>query len=466
MPGRVRIPSVAERLPGRRPKTFGVEDSLLARRRLTLLLLLLVACHEQVFEPVRDGLVATVALDGDVRVVTRADILFVVDASVSMASKEPKIAAGLPALLDQLDALDPPVDYRLAVMTSSVEERFGPCLSADPNAPGECSADFGLTGFQCVQNACVRDFSHVAGQLVAANGNPLVLEKSQLPRAELEQKFTENVLVGTAGARHEQAFRAFTTGIDSGALDQFLRPDARLVLFIATDHDDCSDTRQDLLAYELKDGQLIDNCALQSASGSPLLDSVVEWVDRLRSLPVGSGKRDVAIGAAIGLADGTMTSGVCTDPVCASDCQGPQKAADCQQQCQGALEEARCVSECQAECVLFCGAQAPGTRITQAVQEMQGTLASICDSDYGPDFARLARVIGIPEALDLPSIPSDDRTVFFQITRGGRTIDCQLGIDFTIDSASMPLQLRIDQGKQCRLLPDDRWSVRYLTPRG
>jgi hypothetical protein len=174
------------------------------------------ACHDQVFEPVRDGLVATVALEGDIHVVTQADILFVVDASVSMASKEPKIAAGLPVLLDKLDALDPPVDYRLAVMTSSVEERFGPCVTADPNAPGECSADFGLTGFQCVQNACVREFPQVAGRLVAANGNPLILEKSQMSRAEMQQSFSQNVLVGMEGSRHEQAFRSLQQGFDAG----------------------------------------------------------------------------------------------------------------------------------------------------------------------------------------------------------------------------------------------------------
>ncbi len=408
-------------------------------------------------------MVSTVALTGDVRVITKADILFVVDASVSMASKEPKIAAGLPALINKLEALNPPVDYRLAVMTSSVEERFGPCQSADPNAPGECSAAFGLTGFQCVADACVREFPRQAGQLVAAPGNPFVLDRASLSPTQIESLFAQNVLVGTGGARQEQAFRAMDIAFDGSGLQDFWRPDARLVVFVATDRDDCSDTGENLLAYEIDNGTIVDNCALQSGSNGTLLDSVAGWVAGFTMLPVPGGHRDVALGAAIGLASGTQTPGTCVDPVCASNCQGAAQTAVCDQQCAGAPLLQQCLSDCAAQCVEFCGSQAPGIRISRALQLTQGVVSSICDSDYGPDLARLSRVIGIPDSLGLPTLPVDPRAFFFQVFREGRTINCNEGPDYTLQLSTAPYEMNIEPTGACQLLPGDQWSVQYLS---
>jgi hypothetical protein len=440
---------------------------LRVRRGLTRGLLLAIGfalgCRDQVFEPVQNGLVTTVTLSGDVHVITKADILFVIDASVSMVSKEPKIAAGLPSLIARLEALYPPVDYRLAVMTSSVEERFGPCDTADPNAPGECSAEFGLTGFQCLQNACVREFPQLAGHLVAAPGNPVVLDRAALSPAQIEAAFAQNVMVGVGGARQEQAFRALNIGFGSTSLDSFWRPDARLVVFVATDRDDCSDTAENMLADELVNGKIVDNCALQSENNGTLLDSVAAWVAHYRALPVPGGVRDVAIGAAVGLSAGTMTPGTCVDPACATDCSGPMQQATCSQQCQGALQPTLCQSECTQQCVQFCGSQAPGIRIQQAVNTMQGSLASICDSDYGPDLARLSRVIGIPDAVTLPALPLDPRAFFFQVTRGAHVINCNEGPDYSLAVSAVPYEMDIAQAGACRLLPNDHWSVQYLT---
>jgi hypothetical protein len=429
---------------------------------VAVLTILSGSCSQQVFEPVTNGLVSTAVLEGDIRVTNKADLLFVVDDSSSMASKQPKIAAGLPALLNKLEALNPPIDYRVAVMTFSVEERFGPCDSSDPNAPAQCSADFGAVGFTCEQEACVRRFPQLAGKLVAAAGNPTVLERSQLSLADLEQKFTQNVEVGTKGARQEQPLRALSIAFSSGTLDNFWRDDARLVVFIATDTDDCSDSTSTFVSREQVNGQLVDHCAEQSAGNGDKLDSMDAWVKSFLTLQTTKGPREVAIGAAIGLATGTSDPGTCVDSQCAATCQAAPSRGDCAQQCQGSLDPQRCSTECVEQCVLFCGSQDPGRRLANVVERLNGVLSSICAEDYGPAIAKLARVIGIPASIDLPSMPADDRLFFFQVTRAGRVINCQEGSDYTIDRASVPPAMDIVQSGACRLLPDDHWSIHYI----
>lgn len=419
------------------------------------------SCSQQVFEPVRDGLVATASLDGDVRVVTRADLLFVIDDSASMLNEQAKLAAGFPALLDRLEALDPPVDWRVGVMTTTVTERFGPCDSGDPTAPAACAAEFGGTGFVCEDNACVRRWPDRAGKLVAAPGNPLILERSRMSAADLAARFAENVRVGLDGSRHEQPLRAVELALENGTLAEFTRPDARLVILIASDEDDCSDSADRLLALEATSSGWLDHCDEQARGDGSRLDSIDAWVERLSS-GVPGGARDVAIGAIVGLGSGSKDPGMCVDEACANECRSPGHRSSCEAECQGALQFGRCVSECIEECAIFCGSQAPGRRLSRAVRAMSGPVASICESDFGPVLANLARVIGIPERIELPSTPGDSRAFFFTVERNGRTIRCEEGRDYVIDRSSTPAAMDIVQSGACRLIPDDHWSIRYV----
>ena len=427
-------------------------------------LVVALSCREQVFEPVRDGLVASASLAGDVIVTTKADLLFIVDDSPSMGNEQQKLAAGFPALLARLEALDPPVDYRIAVLTTSVDEHFGPCDPSDPNAPASCSSEFGGTGYTCeASGECVRRFPGKAGRLVAAPGNPTVLDRADYSPQELATLFGQNVQVGLAGSQQEQPLRAFRLALESGGLRGFLRDDARLVLLIASDEDDCSDSTGKLLALEDRNGTFIDHCAQESLVDTGKLDSVSTWEEQLRRLRAGGQTRAVAVGAIVGLDEQTQQPGTCVDAACAQDCQGPASTATCQQQCQGALRPDLCTNECVDQCVSFCGSQAPGRRLARVVRDFGGPLASICESDFGPALARLARVIGIPETLDLPSVPGDDRAFFFTVTRAGKEIDCAQGRDYTLDRAADPPAMDIVQSGRCKLIPGDHWSIRYLT---
>jgi hypothetical protein len=421
------------------------------------------SCREQVFEPVRDGLVSTAAMSGRVKVTTKADLLFVLDDSPSMENEQEKLAAAFPELVSRLEALDPPVDYRVAVMTTSVEERFGPCDAASTGAGEQCSADFGGGPFTCEAGACRRGFEAAAGRLVAAPGNDAVLESSTLDAATLTARFSENVRVGLGGARQEQPLRALKLAFGNGALDGFWRPDARLVVLVASDEDDCSDSTGTLLALERAGPDLVDRCEESARSDDGRLDVLSEWTNGFRALPDGrGGVREVSMGAIVSLASGSTQPGLCRDPACVSKCEGPGGLARCEVQCDGSLRVERCREECVAHCASFCGAQTPSRRLARVVRELGGPLASVCETDYAPALARLAAVMGIPERFELPSRPADARALFFEISRGEQVIQCREGADYTLELAAAPVVLTILPGGACRLLPDDRWRVTYL----
>lgn len=414
-----------------------------------------MGCREQVFEPVRDGLAASASLSGHVDVVTRADLLFVVDDSRSMQNEQQKLAQGFPALVQSLDALDPPVSWRVAVMTTSVDERFGPCNSSDPSSPALCSASFGGAGFACESGQCVRRFTDRAGKLLSSPGNPAVLDRDHLSASDLQWLFAQKVQFPLEGSRQEQPLRALQIALEGDSLSEFRRPDARLVVYIVSDEDDCSDGTEQTMALEITPGGEIDHCALGAATGNGL-DDVGGWVRWFTA------QGDVALGAVVGLTPNAQNPGQCVDASCASECTQPAGRTACEQQCQGALLLERCVGECMAECESFCGSQAPGQRLATAVRAVSGPLASICESDFGPALARLARVLGIPERIELSSIPGDLRAFFFQVTRQGRTLDCKQGSDWHIDLGANPPELVIEQAGACRLLPDDVWDIRYI----
>src|SRR5438309_1199345 len=91
-------------------------------RTVVPFLTLLVAgmsCQSYVAVPVQPATLVAVAQHSQVKVATKADILFVVDDSLSMSGKQDRLAQALAGFTAQLDALKPPVDYQVAVVGTS-----------------------------------------------------------------------------------------------------------------------------------------------------------------------------------------------------------------------------------------------------------------------------------------------------------------------------------------------------------
>src|SRR5437868_15456904 len=93
----------------------------------TTLLVSLCACQSYVAVPVQPVTLVAVSQHNKVRVFTKADVLLVVDDSFSMSGKQQRLAAALQNFTGDLDALNPPVDYQVAVTTTTISERLGAC---------------------------------------------------------------------------------------------------------------------------------------------------------------------------------------------------------------------------------------------------------------------------------------------------------------------------------------------------
>src|SRR5438067_12301977 len=99
----------------------------------------LCACQSYVAVPVQPVTLVAVSQRNKVRVFTKADVLLVIDDSFSMSGKQQRLAAALQDFTAQLDALNPPVDFQVAVTTTTVPERLGVCGPPGyANAAAEC----------------------------------------------------------------------------------------------------------------------------------------------------------------------------------------------------------------------------------------------------------------------------------------------------------------------------------------
>ncbi|HEY5675444.1 MAG TPA: hypothetical protein VIR81_01585, partial [Myxococcales bacterium] len=144
-------------------------------RNLTLLVLL-SACQSYVAVPVQPVTLVAVSQRNKVRVFTKADVLLVVDDSFSMSGKQQRLAAALQGFTAQMDALQPPVDYQVAVTTTTVSERLGSCgPPGDAAAASACDSEWQADGFACDSGlACFRSFGQ-AGQLHQGAGAPAAI---------------------------------------------------------------------------------------------------------------------------------------------------------------------------------------------------------------------------------------------------------------------------------------------------
>ena len=438
-------------------------------RTVVPFLTLLVAgmsCQSYVAVPVQPATLVAVAQHSQVKVATKADILFVVDDSLSMSGKQDRLAQALAGFTTQLDALQPPVDYQVAVVTTSIFERFGGCgPDGDPNAAAQCDSDWGAPGYVCKAAACLRSFPAEAGKLRVAPGNPgAVLRRSGAAPATFSGWVASDVQAGADGARQPQGLEAMRLALsDTGA--GFLRDGAKIVVAFFSDAEDCSDPQQ-RFSMLVKDaqGNVIDQCAQQaSGDGTSVssLEPVARYVNFLRALTNADGSpKEVQAAAIVSLKDGTREPGVCRDGACQARCDQPAAQQACQSRCAGATPVALCMADCTAECKTFCDGQVPGRRYVEMATAFQGLAASVCSDDAGGPLGRLAAVIGIPKQIELLARPSGLEYLRVRVDRAGAALDCAAGQGF--DLVQTPDGPAVRFTGACTLQPDDVWDIRYL----
>jgi hypothetical protein len=426
-----------------------------------------MSCQSYVAVPVQPATLVAVAQHSQVKVATKADILFVVDDSLSMSGKQDRLAQALAGFTSQLDALQPPVDYQVAVVTTSIFERFGGCgPDGDPNAAAQCDSDWGAPGYVCKAAACLRSFPAEAGKLRLAPGNPgAVLRRGGADPATFSGWVASDVRAGASGARQPQGLEAMRLALTDTSTG-FLRDGAKVVVAFFSDAEDCSDPQQ-RFSMLVKDaqGNVIDQCAQQAAGdGSAVssLEPVARYVNFLRALTNADGSaKEVQVAAIVSLKDGTREPGVCTDGSCQARCDQPAAQQACQNRCAGATPPALCMADCTAECKMFCDGQVPSRRYVEMATAFQGLSASVCSDDAGGPLGRLAAVIGIPKQIELVARPTGLTYLRVRVDRAGTSLDCAPGQGF--DLVQTPDGPAVRFTGACTLQPDDVWDIRYLT---
>ncbi len=409
-----------------------------------------MSCQSYVAVPVQPATLVAVAQHSQVKVATKADILFVVDDSLSMSGKQDRLAQALAGFTAQLDALQPPVDYQVAVVTTSIFERFGGCgPDGDANAAAQCASDWGAPGYVCKAAACLRSFPAEAGKLRVAPGNPgAVLRRSATDPATFSGWVASDVQAGSDGARQPQGLEAMRLALGDGS-SGFLRDGAKVVVAFFSDAEDCSDP---------------DQCAQQASgdgTGISSLEPVARYVNFLRALANADGSpKEVQVAAIVSLKDGTREPGLCTDGACQARCDQPAAQQACQNRCAGAAPFALCMADCTAECKMFCNGQVPGRRYLEMATAFQGLAASVCSDDAGSPLGRLAAVIGIPKQIELLARPTGLEYLRVRVDRAGAALDCAPGQGF--DLVENPDGPAVRFTGACTLQPDDVWDIRYL----
>ena len=431
------------------------------------LLLVSLSCGGYVAVPVQPATLVAVVQHQKVQVATKADILFVVDDSLSMSGKEQRLAQALSGFTQALDALQPPIDYQAAVVSTSVQERFGACGPAgDPGAAEQCDSDWGAEGFTCDPNlACLRTFPGEAGKLHPAPGAPAVLRRANYSAAQFTQLVGEALQVGTAGARQRQGFQAMKLVL-ADPTNGFVRDGAKLVVAFVSDKEDCSDPDGNFAALVRdRNGNVIDACALEAAGqdgpGGPSLVPVSRYVALLRGLTNSDGSaREIEVASIVSLTNGTQDPGLCTDPACDTACDGAAQAQQCNQRCTAAANPPQCQSDCVFDCHSFCGGQQPGRRYVEAALAFSGIAANICSDDASGPLSRLAAVIGIPRQILLNAPPQAPDLIRVRVKRGEEIVECPRGSGFDLVQVAEGTAVQFEG--PCVLQPNDTWDIRYL----
>ncbi len=324
----------------------------------------------------------------------KTDILFVVDDSGSMSEEQTNLANNLGAFITRLESLPIVDDYQIGVTTTDVENfngstQFaagrpypqGALVAVTPNSPG--SFVYSATAYPATHGW--------GGNRLLAKGSPT-----------LQADFNANVRVGTSGSGKEQPFRAIRLALEDRIADGtnagFLRPGARLAIFVLSDEDDCSDSAH-VIATTDPPGN--DQCHTLSIKQTQL-DPVADFVGFLKG-PIQGEQRDVVLGAVVGVAPVTLDLACTTSTVCGTP-----------------------PPECVPNCCSTCFDRGDRhTWVLDALGPARSRLASICDPSFAQALEDFATAI-MSDTLPLDGAPADWRMLTAVVTKATGDVACRI----------------------------------------
>lgn len=316
----------------------------------------------------------------------RTDILFVIDNSGSMAEEQDAVAQELPAFVEELKrGAGAGHDFQVGVITTAVYQQA-----------------------QVGQQLSYIEFTDQAGKLqavpeAAADGGTAPGTEKILTSEDpaLVEKFARLVKQGTVGSGQETPFeavrRAVATDLATTANAGFLRDDARLLVVVVTDEDDCSEIVEPGARPQVIVGTETgrDYCSEQAAR----LATVSTYEQLFKGLKDSTGAQRHVLWSAIA-------------PVGRAD-KVAQSVVD-----NGQVRNVDCPTS-----------QGPGYRhreLALAFNSSLENLSSICSADYRTSLLAIAQIANFSQSIEVQNVP-DPRLLKVELTRGdGEVVDCTL----------------------------------------
>jgi hypothetical protein len=444
---------------------------MLRRSLVASVLALLVGCQDYNFNPVGKCVIQPGSSRIRVANLSTADILFVVDDSGSMQSKQQRLADNFSAFIDQLaltqkDRADKkldPLEFHIAVTTSSVYEgnqaqnascrsTGGGPLTCDVGFPsfgwtdpysyacttagaacGEVVGSYHFTS-QCIPGVAADKTQYPAGNFVAAGGNPKVLHFTKDlnwaswntaavdPKLDtLVQQFRSNINVGTCGSGMEQHLEAGRLAIQKalrqGGLSQVAGVDpsewphagAKLVVVWVGDEDDCS-SPDDRLQGLFFSGGLQNPGADVCTADEALPPAQRKMFPATAEEATLQGKALQSYSeyfSGLGRAFGAAFIYSADPTSCQTDAAGNVTCTPAKCSCTGSGDPS-------------CGGFASGLRFNELSAALRkngaSTLeASVCDADFANALKGIAELVKPPAGLTLPSQPAASEVAVLRI---------------------------------------------------
>lgn len=160
----------------------------------------------------------------------KVDILFVVDNSGSMFQEQANLAANFSGFINQLQSIQPPIDFHIGVTSTDTDNDALLFSSADGTPPPDRNGTRGsLHGWSS---------SGKSGSFIACDVN----KNCNAP--DVGQAFAQMSKVGTGGSAVERGLYAAVLALNLAANTQgaspFIRKDAALYVIFVSDEDDSS----------------------------------------------------------------------------------------------------------------------------------------------------------------------------------------------------------------------------------
>jgi hypothetical protein len=433
-------------------------------------LVLLAGCQDYNFNPVGKCVIQPGSSRIRIANLSTADILFVVDDSGSMSSKQARLAQNFSAFIDQLAAtqaqrkaaaLDP-LEFHIAVTTSSVfEGNVAPATNCTGN-PLTCNVSQPVFGDQLPPGVAFTPFSYAcaplgsqcaelvstyhgfggncspgvgaagkaypAGDFVAAGSNPKVLHftkdldwanfGSDPKLNALVDQFKANIAVGTCGSGMEQHLEAgrlaLQKALRQNGLTQVVdasewpHPGAKLVVVWVGDEDDCSNPNDPAKGLFFTGSQNPGSDVCTTDEGLAPDQRKMFPVDVAEATAQGKGLQSYAdYFTSLGRPFGAAFIYSANPTTCAPDGKGNITCTP---------GTCSCINSTDASC----GGFAAGTRFKRLSSALIGagvtTLeASVCDADFATTLQGIADLVKPPNGLTLPSKPAASEVAVLRI---------------------------------------------------